>query len=124
MKWNSFLASVVLVVHLAFVVWIIFGAMGTRRRPWLRWLHWVALVWSIVVEVGPWPCPLTVAENWLEARAGVPAYSGGFLEHYLDKIVYPNIPSGLLTLGALFVVAANGAIYLQRFCRRRPGQCW
>jgi len=124
MELNSLLASVVLGFHLAFVVWVVFGAMCTRGHRLLRGLHLATLAWSVVVEMGPWPCPLTRLENWLEMRAGVPAYRGGFIEHYLDKIVYPDIPPALLTLGALLVVAANLVIYVQRFRHRRPDRSW
>ena len=42
--------------------------------------------------------PLTVLENWLEAKAGVQPYQGGFLLHYLDKFVYPDISATVLTI--------------------------
>jgi hypothetical protein len=64
----------------------------------LRWLHIASLVWRILTELVPWSCPLTVLENWLEAKAGVQPYHGGFLLHYLDKLVYPDISSTMLTI--------------------------
>jgi hypothetical protein len=118
-----FLATVVLALHVVFIGWVIFAALWTHCRPWLRWLHMVVLAWAVIVEVGPWPCPLTVAQNWLEARAGQTAYTGGFMLHYLDELVYPNIPPDLLTLAAILVVVANVAIYAQRFRHRHNG-CW
>ena len=124
MRVDSLLASLVLALHLAFIAWVVFGAAWTRCRPLLRWLHVSLLAWSVVVEVAPWPCPLTVAENWLEVRGGTPAYTGGFMLHYLDKLVYPDIPPNLLTLAALLVVAANAAIYVQRFRHRHAERCW
>jgi len=63
------------------------------------------------VEVLPWPCPLTVLENWLETQAGVQPYTGGFLLHYLDALVYPNISSTLLTVAGVVVCALNLAFY-------------
>jgi Protein of Unknown function (DUF2784) len=121
---DSLLASVTLGLHVAFIVFVVFGAAWTRCRPLLRWLHIGALAWSIVVEIGPWPCPLTVAENWLETRAGRSAYTNGFLLHYLDRIVYPNIPPNLLSVAALLVVAVNVAIYVRRFRQRHVERCW
>src|SRR5436309_13457696 len=93
----SALADVILGLHLLFILWIVFGATVTRRRPVLQWLHLGSLVWGILIEILPWTCPLTWAENWLEARAGVAPYQGGFILHYLDALVYPNIPPSLLT---------------------------
>ncbi len=71
------------------------------------------------MEAGPWPCPLTVAENWLEMQAGAAPYQGGFILHYLDKFVYPDLPPSLLTCAAIVVVAINAAIYVRRFRRRQ-----
>lgn len=51
-----------------------------------------------VTELLLWPCALTVLENWLEAKAGVQPYQGGFLLHYLDKFVYPDISATVLTI--------------------------
>ncbi len=75
-----------LFLHALFILWVVFGALLIRSRPVLRWLHIISLVWGIFTELLPWPCPLTVLENWLEAKAGVEPYHGGFLLHYLDKI--------------------------------------
>ena len=91
----SALAAAILGLHLLFILWIVFGAALTRRRPLLRWLHLGSVVWGILIEILPWTCPLTWAENFLETRAGIAPYQGGFLLHYLDALVYPNIPPGL-----------------------------
>src|ERR1700741_1691350 len=96
-SFNSALATAVLFLHALFILWVVFGALLTRSRPVLRWLHIASLVWGILTEVLPWPCPLTLLENWLEARVGVEPYQGGFLLHYLDKLVYPDISANVLT---------------------------
>jgi hypothetical protein len=111
-------AILVLIAHLAFILWVIFGALFTRGRPLLRRIHIVSLVWGLLIEIFPWTCPLTFAENWLEQRAGIAPYQGGFLLHYLDALVYPDVPPMLLTVAAVVAVAANVAIYLRR--GRRP----
>ena len=59
----------------------------------------------------PWPCPLTLLENWLEGNAGVEPDQGGFLLHYLDKLVYPDISSAVLTIAAVIVCGLNLAFY-------------
>src|SRR5579863_987170 len=91
-------ASFVLILHLLFILWVVFGVVVTYARPRLRWFHIICLVWGISVELLPWPCPLTLLENWFELRAGVQPYQGGFLLHYLDATVYPNISPTLLTV--------------------------
>ena len=111
----SMLASVVLGLHLLFILWVIFGALVARSRPLLRWVHIACLIWGILIEILPWPCPLTLLENWLESRAGVEPYRGGFLLHYLDALVYPNISSAVLTVAGVVVCTLNLVLYARAF---------
>ncbi len=106
-----FLAVAVLVLHGLFILWVVFGAFVTRSRPILRWLHIGSLVWGILTELLPWPCPLTLLENWFEAKLGVEPYQGGFLLHYLDKLIYPNISQTALTIAGVLVCALNLTFY-------------
>jgi hypothetical protein len=115
----SALAKAVLLLHALFIVWVVFGALLTRSRPTLRWLHIVSLIWGILTELLPWPCPLTVLENWLEQRAGVDPYHGGFLLHYLDKLVYPDISATALTVAGVIACAFNLALYGSQTWRMR-----
>jgi len=110
-NFYSALAVVVLILHALFIVWVVFGALVTRTRPVLRWLHVASLTWGILAELTLWPCPLTLLENWLEAKAGVVPYQGGFLLHYLDRLVYPDISLTLLTAVGVLVCALNLAFY-------------
>jgi len=117
------LASAVLVLHLLFILWIAFGVLFTRARPLLRWLHLGSLVWGVLVEILSWPCPLTPAENWLRTRAGLGPYQGGFLLHYLDALVYPDVPPGLLTNLWCRRLPVQ-SLYLCRAFRRRHIAGW
>jgi hypothetical protein len=110
-NFYSALAISVLFLHALFILWVVFGALLTRSRPILRWLHVGSLVWGILTELLPWPCPLTLLENWLEGNAGVEPAQGGFLLHYLDKLVYPDISSTMLTIAAVIICALNLAFY-------------
>jgi hypothetical protein len=116
------LAIIVLALHLAFILWVVFGVFFTRGRPVLRGLHIASLVWGLLIEIFPWTCPLTFAETWLEQRAGTMSYQGGFLLHYLDALVYPNVPPLLLVVAAVVVVAANIAVYWRRWRRLAHAQ--
>jgi hypothetical protein len=116
----SALATAVLSLHALFIVWVVFGALVTRSRPILRWLHIVSLIWGILTELTPWPCPLTLLENRLEQKAGVEPYQGGFLLHYMGKLVYPDISATVLTVAGVLVCAFNLAIYGRRAWRVRP----
>jgi len=120
----SALAAAILALHLLFILLVVFGATVTRRRPVLRWLHLGSLIWGMLIEILPWNCPLTWAENFLEAGAGVAPYQGGFLLHYLDALVYPDVPPGLLTGFGVAVCVVNLGIYAVRFHRRRLTGWW
>jgi len=111
------LAILVVAVHAAWLFLVIFGALWTRRRPVWSAIHILALVWGIVAEVGPWPCPLTVAEEYFEARAGAAAYHGSFVLHYLEAIVYPNLPGWIVAGAGVAVCAVNLGVYGWRIWR-------
>jgi Protein of Unknown function (DUF2784) len=113
------LADTVLFVHLLWCAWILFGWTVTRSRRVLTWLHIGSLAYAIFIELTPWPsCPLTVAEDWLEARAGVQPASGPFLLHVLDAIVYPNLPEWLVVGSAVAVCIVILGVYVRRYARR------
>ena len=115
----SAFATAVLFIHALFIVWVVFGALLTRSCPILRGLHIASLVWGILTELLPWPCPLTLLENWLEQKAGVEPYQGGFLLHYMDKLVYPDISATVLTVAGVIVCAFNLALYGRQAWRIR-----
>jgi hypothetical protein len=115
----ALLAVLVLAAHLAWLLLVIFGALWTGGRPWWSLLHILALLWGIVAEVGPWPCPLTLAERYFEIRAGAASYQGSFLLHYLDAIVYPDLPYWVVTTGGVAVCALNLGIYGWRWRKYR-----
>jgi hypothetical protein len=114
------LADVVLVLHLAFVAFVVLGGLLVLRRPRLAWLHVPAVAWGAWVELAGWICPLTPLENWLRTQGGVPAYTASFLGHYLVPVLYPAglTRASQLVLGAL-VLAINAAVYLALRRRRR-----
>lgn len=118
-------AILILLVHLLWILFVVSAALWTRGRPAWSTLHILALLWGIATEIGPWPCPLTLAEQYFETRAGLAAYQGSFLAHTLDAMVYPNLPGWLVTVFGVGICAFNLGIYLWRWrsyslCRRPP----
>ena len=112
------MAASVVSLHAAYIAWVIFGALFTRGRPRLAALHVATLVYGVIIEIfGLW-CPLTALEEWLEVCGGVSAYRGPFLLHYLDAVVYPDIPPNLLIAGAVAVSILNLWIYARRLHAR------
>ncbi len=114
-----FLALAAVAAHLLFNVWVVLGAAVTKERPALEKLHIVSLVYGAVMENAPWPCPLTLLEQWSLTKAGVASYRGPFLTHYLNQLVAPHFPVALLGWGAIGVCLVNLGIYLHRHLRPR-----
>ena len=120
-----FLADVVLVLHLGFVLFVVAGALLLLRWPRLLWVHLPAALWGILVEWSGWVCPLTPLENWLRARGGASGYRGGFVEHYLLPVLYPASLTRTvqILLGAIVLVvnAIAYALVLARMAASRRG---
>ena len=106
------LADLVLIVHLAFVVFVLCGGLLMLRWRWIAWLHLPAAVWAAVVEFTGWICPLTPLENWLRAQGGETSYNSDFVAQYLLPVLYPgDLTRDLQLLLATVVVILNAAIY-------------
>ncbi len=116
-------SAITLAAHLLWLLWVILGAAWTRNRPALAAVHIASLLWGIVVEVGPCPCPLTLVEEYFERGYKIDSYPGGFIIHYLEMLVYPDLPVWLVTLCGVAVCVANLSIYAWRWGKwRRPVQ--
>lgn len=96
-------ADAVLVAHLAFVVFAVFGGFLALRWHWWTMIHLPAACWVVLVEWMNWPCPLTPIEQHFRVLAGQDGYSGDFVSHYLMPIIYPGnlTRSTQVLLGAL-----------------------
>ncbi|EQD67651.1 conserved hypothetical protein, membrane [mine drainage metagenome] len=108
MIWRI-LADGLVVVHLAFVGFVILG--GFLAWKWRRaaFAHIPALAWGLWVEVSGQICPLTALEQHLRHLAGQAGYRGGFLRHYLLPILYPHgltRPSQWALAGLLLAINA------------------
>lgn len=119
------LADAVVVLHVAFVLFVVLGGLAALRWPRAAWLHLPAALWGAGIEFAGGICPLTPVENRLRSLGGEAGYEGGFVEHYLLPVLYP---SGLtrevqVALG-IAVLAVNVAVYatVVRRARRRRAQ--
>jgi hypothetical protein len=119
MIWRA-LADAVLVVHLAFILFVVLGGLLVLRWPRLAWLHVPVVLWGAAIEFFGWICPLTPLEKWLRVVGGESGYAGGFIAHYLLPLIYP---AGLtrnvqLVLGT-FVMSVNVVVYVVLWRRSR-----
>lgn len=85
----KFLADAIVVAHLAFVAFAIFGAVLVLRWPRLMIAHLPSVAWVIYVAAMNATCPLTPLENDLRDKAGDVQYEGGFVDHYIEPVLYP-----------------------------------
>ncbi|RXZ43997.1 DUF2784 domain-containing protein [Crenobacter cavernae] len=105
-------ADAVVFVHLAFIVFVMFGGLLALRWPRVAWLHLPAFAWGVTVETMHWVCPLTPLENALRRAAGEAGYDGGFVEHYLLPLIYPaGLTADIQAMIGLIVIATNAAVY-------------
>jgi len=111
-------AAAVLLLHLAFVLFVVFGALLVARRRMLAWLHLPAAAWGFIVESTGRGCPLTAWENLLRMRAGLAGYEGGFLEHYVLRLLYPDGLTRELQLALAAAVATVNLLLYGRILMR------
>jgi hypothetical protein len=112
------LADLVVLVHFAGIGFIAAGGLLVWRWPRLAWLHVPALVWGVTIISVGFTCPLTPLEKYFRRLAGEPVYRGGFIDHYLEGVVYPAELTWLVwSLVAVTVVAGYGGLLAGR--RRR-----
>jgi hypothetical protein len=106
------LADLIVVLHLAFVLFVLFGGLLAWWKPRIAWLHLPAAAWGAAVEFGGWICPLTPLEQWLRTKAGASAYDSDFIEEYVLPLLYPPaLTSDIQFVLGMIVVAVNGTIY-------------
>lgn len=105
-------ADILVVLHLAFIIFVIAGGFLTIKWRRLVFFHPPAALWGVLIEFFGWLCPLTPVEQKLRRAGGAAGYSGTFVEHYLLPVIYP---AGLtreiqIFLGA-FLLALNLVAY-------------
>ena len=118
-------ADIVLVIHFAFVVFIVVGAVLTRWARWLIWPHLAVLAYGAAIQAIGFTCPLTPLEKSLRRAAGEAVYEGGFIGHYITPVLYPGQLTFNVKLVLVMAVAvANLAAYAWVFRRIDPAERW
>ncbi|MDG4476360.1 DUF2784 domain-containing protein [Thiovibrio frasassiensis] len=113
-------ADTILLLHLTFTLFTVLGGLLVLRRPSLLWVHLAAVLWGVVIEWADWICPLTPLENALRVQGGEAGYAGGFIDHYVSLLLYPeNLTIELRYLLGLGLVFINLTIYGYIFLTRR-----
>jgi hypothetical protein len=114
------LADILVVLHLAFIVYVLFGGLlGLlwRRNPWF---HLPCVAWGALIEFTGWICPLTPLEIRWRILAGQRGYEESFIEHYLLPVIYPaGLTRDLQHWLGVGVIILNLAVYAVIWWRRR-----
>ena len=118
------LADALVAAHLAFIVFVLAGGLLVLRRRGWAVLHLPAVAWGAFAEISGTLCPLTPLENSLRLRAGDAGYAGGFIEHYVIPLIYPEaLTARTQVVLGLTVLAVNGVVYAlawRRWRQRKP----
>lgn len=114
-------ADLAMVVHFGFLVFVALGGFVALWRRWVLWPHVVAVVWGFSTVLLSWPCPLTSLENWGRERSRGARLSGtGFIDHYIEGVIYPDEHTRLLQALVLLVVIASWVAVARRWAPGRP----
>lgn len=114
------IADVVVVVHFGFVVFIAVGGLLAWRWPRLLWPHVASVLYGAGIVVIGWDCPLTPLEKHLRELAGEEGYEGGFIDRYIEGVIYPDDATPWLRLLVAATITVGWAgLYLRHVRRRR-----
>jgi hypothetical protein len=106
------LTDLVVGIHLAWIIFMIFGALVGRYVLWVKWLHIGGLIFSLFLQIFSWYCPLTYLEVWLQARHDPSlTYTGSFIAHYAERLVYLEISRSVVLIGTMGVAVFSFWFY-------------
>jgi len=107
------LADIIVILHFGFILFVVCGGVLALRWRAFIWLHLPAVLWGVIIEWSGWICPLTPLENLLRYKAGQTVYSGGFVEHYILPIIYPDFLTRKIQIViGILVILINLIIYV------------
>lgn len=114
------LADLIVIVHFAFMLFVVTGGVLALRWPKVAWVHVPAATWAALIEFFGWVCPLTPFEIALRHRGGEAAYTGGFIAHYLMSVLYPEgLTRAIQVALGVLVLTLNGVVYAVWVARAR-----
>lgn len=106
------LGDAVVVVHGLFIVFAVLGGLLVLWRPWIAWLHVPAMAWAAYIEFAGGICPLTPLENHYRRLGGEAGYKGGFIEHYITPVIYPEgLTREIQIVLGIVVIGVNLLVY-------------
>lgn len=80
------------VMHFAFIAYVLAGGFLALRWRRTMWLHVPAVIWGIGIAAKRVDCPLTWVERWARTKAAMtPLSPDGFVAHYITGVIYPAV---------------------------------
>ena len=108
----EFLATLTLITHFLFIIFVILGALLFFVKPWTLYFHIPAFIYGVYVELTQSICPLTYLENYFLTKANLATYSVSFIQNYLYAIIYPiNLTKEIQISLGIALLIINGIIY-------------
>jgi len=109
------LADIVVVTHFLWILFLFFGAIWGVRNKAIMIFHLCGLAFALIIQIFDWYCPLTHLEIWLQSRhSPTLTYTGSFIIHYVEEIVYIELSRYLVLILTIFLCALNAWFYLRR----------
>jgi len=119
-KMHELAADIILIIHFAFILFVIFGALLFFVTTKIIFIHLPALIWGSYIELTSSICPLTYLENWLLQKANLKTYSEGFIQNYLVPIVYPtNLTKDTQIYLGIALIVINIVLYAFIFSKMK-----
>jgi hypothetical protein len=110
------LADITLVIHFAFIIFVLLGGILAIWWRKVVWLHVPAAAWGALIEFAGWTCPLTPLENRLRVEGGEVGYPGGFVEEYILTVIYPaGLTREIQIIFGILVITVNLVVYWRVF---------
>lgn len=114
------LADAVVFIHFLWILFLVFGALLGRKSKTVKVVHVSGLAFAFIIEILNWYCPLTHIEVWLRSRHDPSlTYTGSFIVHYLENIIYIELPRYLIGLLTIFLCGFNAWFYIRHEKIRR-----
>ena len=109
------LADIVVLIHFLWIVFLFLGAFWGIRSKAVKIFHLSGLAFAFIIQIFDWYCPLTHLEVWLRSKhSPLVTYAGSFIIHYVEKIVYIEIPRFMVLVFTILLCGFNAGLYLRK----------
>jgi hypothetical protein len=101
-------ADAILLLHFGVVLFVVLGLPAIIIGNLAGWSFANHFGWRVVhlaaiglITLQAWLgqyCPLTVLESWLREQAGQSTYTSSFVEHWVHRVMYYDLPLWVFTV--------------------------